>query len=49
MACDGRRANFKSRLKREWDVKNEEQNKGMSSEERELTALFRVIHHFNLL
>lgn len=37
LACDGRRANLKSRQEREWEVKNEEQNKSMSAAERELT------------
>ena len=37
LACNGRRANLKSRHEREWEVKNEEQNK--SAAERELTTL----------
>lgn len=48
MACDGRRANLKSRREREWEVKNEEQNKSMSAAERELTTLFKAPRYFNL-
>lgn len=33
---------------REWEVKNEEQNMSMRAAERELTALFRALRHFNL-
>lgn len=47
-ACDGRRANLESRREREWEVKNEEQNRSMSVVEGELTALFGAIRHFNL-
>lgn len=48
LACDGRRANLKSRREREWEVKNEEQNKSMSAAERELTTVCKTLHHFNL-
>lgn len=48
LACDGRRANLKSRREREWEVKNEEQNKSMSAAaEGELTTVCRAVHHFN--
>lgn len=47
-ACDGRRANLESGREREWEVKNEEQNRSMSVVERELTALFGALRHFNL-
>lgn len=39
LACDGRRANLRSRQEWEWEVKNEEQNKSKSAAERGLTTV----------